>query len=76
VSGGEEEGINQKRAAFVVYMQLHNDFLFSQEICCLRVHDMSPEILSELRGSKKRKFLREFLRATGQACTDMTQRIV
>jgi hypothetical protein len=61
----EEERINQTQAAFVVYMQLHNDFLFSQEICCLRVHDMSSEILNELRDLKKRKFLREFLRATG-----------
>jgi hypothetical protein len=61
----KEDGINQKQAAFVVYMQLHNDFLFSQDICCLRVNDMAPEILHELKGLKKKKFLREFLRATG-----------
>jgi hypothetical protein len=55
--------INQKQSAFVVYMQLHNEFLFFQEICCLRVHDMSPEIVKDLRGLKRKKFLREFLRA-------------
>ena len=49
-------------------MQLHNEFLFFQEICCLRVHDMSPEIVKDLRGLKKKKFFREFLRDCLQVC--------
>jgi len=57
--------INQKQSAFVVYLQLHNEFLFSQEICGLLVHDISPEILNDLRDLKKGKFFREFLRAYG-----------
>lgn len=57
--------INQKQSAFVVYLQLHNEVLFSQEICCLQVHDLSPYVLNELRDLKKRKFFREFLRTCG-----------
>jgi len=55
--------INQKQSAFVVYLQLHSEFLFSQEICYLRVCDLSAAVLKELRGLKKNKFLREFLQA-------------
>jgi hypothetical protein len=57
--------IKQKQSAFVVYLQLHDEFLFSQEICYLRVHDLSLDILKELRGIKKSKFFKEFLHACG-----------
>jgi hypothetical protein len=55
--------INQKQSAFVVYLQLHNEFLFSHETCYLRVQDLSADVLEELRGLKKNKFFREFLYA-------------
>jgi hypothetical protein len=53
--------INQKESAFVVYVQLHNELLFFQEICHLLVHDISSDVLQELRNIKKGKFLKEFL---------------
>jgi len=55
--------INQKQSAFVVYLQLHNELLFSGEICGLLIHDISPEILNDLRNLKKNIFFRECLHA-------------
>jgi hypothetical protein len=57
--------INQKQSAFVVYLQLQDEFLFPQEICYLRVYDLPADVLQELRGLKKNKFFREFLHTCG-----------
>lgn len=59
------DSINKKQSAFVVYLQLHNEILFFQEICHLLVHDLPSDILRELKGLKKSKFFKEFMCACG-----------